>query len=125
MTDGTDDDGRRTILHPRTAAARRHGRTESRGRYVRGHRADAARVEDLVATQRRLALRTAAVVVLVLAGLPLVFALTPQIIGWEPPIGPSLGWLLLSPGIYPLLVVIGRLHERAASRAERRWLDPP
>ncbi|MEE8602606.1 hypothetical protein [Euzebya tangerina] len=116
-------DGRQTILHPRTAAARRHGRSTSRSRFVRGHRADPRTVAQLVSRQRRLALISAAVLVVLIGGLPVAFVLAPDVAAWRPLGVPSLAWLVLSPGVYPVFVVLAVVHARRARQVEQEWMD--
>lgn len=83
----------------------------------------AARVRALIRAQARLALATSAVVFLLLAGLPLLFALSPGL-SHVRLLGVRLPWLILCGGVQPVWVVAARRHVRLAERAERDFTRP-
>ncbi|MFC7481170.1 hypothetical protein ACFQX7_15580 [Luedemannella flava] len=99
---------------PRTAATRAELTEQT-------HVGDAL-VRGLVRAQLALALRLAAVVVIGLGGLPLLFAVAPAVAKARP-FGISLPWLLLGALAYPFLFVVGWAYVRLASRAERDFTD--
>lgn len=73
----------------------------------------------LFARQRRTALRTLALLGVVLFGVSGLIAAAPSldrqtVCGWP------VSWLLLAVSTYPLLLVLGLTHVRAAERAEDR-----
>ncbi|MGI8627874.1 MAG: hypothetical protein ACR2J5_15110 [Geodermatophilaceae bacterium] len=74
-------------------------------------------IRGLVRAQLGLALSLAAVVVLLLGGLPIAFALFPALAEVYV-LGLRLPWLLLGVLAYPLLYAVGRLHVRQAERIE-------
>lgn len=78
-------------------------------------------LRSLVRTQLRLAVTVCLAVLLVVAGLPLLFALWPatrdaRVLGLGVP------WLALGVLAYPALVVGGWAYVRAAERNERRFV---
>jgi uncharacterized membrane protein (DUF485 family) len=81
-----------------------------------------ALVRGLVRAQLSLALRLAAVVIVGLGGLPLVFAFAPRLAGARP-FGVSLPWLLLGVAAYPFLLVAGLVYVRLAERNERDFAE--
>jgi hypothetical protein len=99
-----------TVTSPRARAPRRPA----------GERAEvgAVQVRALMRAQARLALVTCSIVVLVLTGLPLLFA-------WAPGLshvrlfGIRLPWLIMCGGVPPLWVAVAGRHVRLAERAER------
>ncbi len=107
-------------MHPRTAAARRHGRFAGRAGHVRGQAVDPERLHELIARQRRLALGTLALVVIPLLALPVVAAawdaLSTTRIGRLPVI-----WLAIGPIWFPLFVAIAWRQQRAADRLDAEW----
>ena len=68
-------------------------------------------VRSLMRSQLRAALAVFAVLVLLVAPLPLVFAAMPD--------GAGLEWAVLGFGIYPPLVLLARWHVRRAERNEQ------
>ncbi|MCL6734502.1 hypothetical protein [Streptomyces neyagawaensis] len=105
---------RRTLPHPRRPGGRhplRSGhhrpRTEIDEQTTLGH----TYVRSLMRSQLRAALGVFAVLVLLVAPLPLVFAAMPD--------GAGLEWAVLGFGIYPPLVLLARWHVRRAERNEQ------
>lgn len=80
-----------------------------------------ALVRGLVRAQLGLALRLAAVVVCVVAAIPLLTAVFP---GWAAltVAGIRLNWLVLGLLAYPLMYGVGRLYVRLAEQAERDFV---
>ncbi len=80
-----------------------------------------ALVRGLVRAQLGLALRLTAVVVCVVAAIPLVSAFFPD---WAAltVAGVRLNWLVLGLLVYPLLYGVGRLYVRLAEQAERDFV---
>jgi hypothetical protein len=84
-------------------------------------------VRELTRVQLGLALRMAALVAVVLGGLPLLFMLAPAVtqvrVG-----GVLLPWLLLGVGSFPFLALTGFVYTRLAERNEadfiELWRDP-
>jgi hypothetical protein len=81
-----------------------------------------ALLRGLVRTQLGYALRFAAVVLIGLGGLPLLFALAPSVAGARP-LGASLPWLLLGLVAFPFLYGVGALYVRIAERTEQEFTD--
>ena len=79
-------------------------------------------VRSLVRAQLGLALRTAAVVVVALGGLPLLFALVPTTRD-ATALGVPVPWLLLAVLVHPALLLAGWLHVRLAERNERDFVE--
>jgi len=119
---GSDrDDGRKIVMHPKTAAARHQDRARVFGGHVRGYTTETDEVLALLRAQRRLSLGLLAVVVLPVFSLPLLFRLLPGMSDLTP-IGPlPLPWLLLGPVALFSIVVVAALHSVFAGRIEKRW----
>jgi len=81
-----------------------------------------ALLRGLIRAQLGHALRIAAVVLLALAGLPLLFALAPGVTQARP-LGVSLPWLLLGVAAFPFLYAVGALYLRVAERTEADFTD--
>ncbi|KIQ15977.1 hypothetical protein ASG56_04065 [Rhodococcus sp. Leaf7] len=81
-----------------------------------------AMINGLVRTQLALALRTAAVVVLLLGIVPVVWVLAPAA-GAVQVLGIGLPWWLLAVGSYPLLLVAGYRFVRSAERNEQEFTE--
>ncbi len=119
MTDGAR---RKVVVHPRTSAARRLGRSRSVEPWVRGYPAEPAEVDRLVDAQRRLALRNLVLLVVPFLALPILFTTTGL---GEARLGPlpPLAWLILGPGVFPFLLWMGDRQRRAAERVESDWIE--
>ena len=83
----------------------------------------APQVRSLIRTQARLALTSSAIVFVLLAGLPMLFALAPGL-SHVRLLGVRLPWLILCGGVQPIWVVAARRHVRLAERAEKAFTDP-
>lgn len=81
-----------------------------------------ALLRGLVRAQLGHALRFAAVVLVGLGGLPLLFALAPSVAGARP-LGVSLPWVLLGVAAFPFLYGVGALYVRIAERTEQEFTD--
>ena len=79
-------------------------------------------VRSLVRDQLRLSLGVLAVLVVVLGGLPAVFALAPGLRTAEV-FGIRLAWLLLGAAAYPVLLGAALFHIRYAERVERDFTE--
>jgi hypothetical protein len=76
-----------------------------------------ALVRGLVRAQLALALRLALVVAIGLGGLPLLFAVAPEVARLKVA-GISLPWLLLGVAAYPFLFIVGWAYVRLTERNE-------
>jgi hypothetical protein len=81
-----------------------------------------ALLRGLIRTQLAHALRLAAVVVVGLGGLPLLFAAAPEV-ARSRPFGIGLPWLLLGLAAFPFLFVVGAMYVRLAERTEAEFTD--
>ena len=79
-------------------------------------------VRSLVRAQLLLALRVAAALGALLAGLPLLFAVAPGV-RTAHVAGLPLPWLLLGVLVHPVLLVAGWAYVRLAERAERDFVE--
>ncbi|CAN5266544.1 hypothetical protein BH20ACT5_BH20ACT5_13420 [soil metagenome] len=79
-------------------------------------------VRGLIRGQLVLALRSSVVVIVLLGGLPLLFALAPEL-SEVTVAGLRLPWLLLGVLAYPFLVAVAWLHVRQAERNEQDLID--
>ncbi|MFC6018997.1 hypothetical protein ACFP2T_22655 [Plantactinospora solaniradicis] len=81
-----------------------------------------ALVRGLVRAQLALALRLSLVVGIGLGGLPLLFAIAPEV-GTAKLFGVNLPWLLLGVGAFPFLVGVGWAYVQLAERNEQDFTD--
>ena len=105
------------VMSPQTRHAHSHRRLRGRFRVPKLDAVDAERALELYLAQRR---RAAAPLVLMFAGmfgLPLVFALIPELdsLRWA---GIPLSWIFIVVLPYPALVLLARWHLRHAERIE-------
>lgn len=84
---------------------------------VHDEAADAARLAVLLRVHRRLALRTMALALSGLFGLPLLLARSPDLTGVTV-LGVPVLWWALGVGVYPLLLLVSRRHARLADRLD-------
>jgi hypothetical protein len=80
-------------------------------------------LSNLMRSQLTLALRLAAVALLVLGVLPIVFLTMPSVSEAAPVLGVGLPWLLLGVLSFPFLLVLGWLYTRHAERNELDFAD--
>jgi hypothetical protein len=112
-----------TVTSPRTEAAQRARPRRQR----RDELADQTELGDvligsLIRAQLGLALRVLAVFVVLLGGLPLLFALVPAASRVEIG-GLPAAWFLLGLAAFPLLVLLGLVYARQAERNEREFAE--
>ena len=81
-----------------------------------------ALLRGLVRAQLAHALSFAAVVLVVLGGMPILFAVAPAV-AQARPLGVSLPWLLLGVAAFPFLYAVGAMYVRGAERTEREFTD--
>jgi hypothetical protein len=79
-------------------------------------------IRSLIRAQLGLGLRVLAVIVVLLGGLPLLFAAVPSA-GRAEVGGVAVPWLLLGVATFPLLVLLGVVYMRQAERNEREFTD--
>jgi hypothetical protein len=109
--------GRTRIVLADVARARR-----TTSELVRQSPVGDALLRGLIRTQLAHALRLAAVVAVGLGGLPLLFALAPEV-AQARPFGASLPWLLLGLAPFPFLFGIGAMYVRLSERTEAEFTD--
>ena len=81
-----------------------------------------AMLRGLMRAQLAHALRLAAVVAVGLGGLPLLFAIAPEVAAARP-LGVDLPWLLLGVAAYPFLFAVGVAYVYLAQRTEAEFTD--
>jgi hypothetical protein len=79
-------------------------------------------VRTLVRSQLRLALGTAAILVLTVGSLPLIFLLLRSVADY-PVFGVPVAWILLGAGVYPILLLLAWGYLRRAERNEAAFDD--
>jgi hypothetical protein len=79
-------------------------------------------IRSLARAQLRLALLVVGAVVVLLGGLPLLFAVAPSI-GTVRLLGIDLPWLLLGVAAYPVMVAVAWFFVRQAEHTEREYTD--
>jgi hypothetical protein len=128
MTDETDRQQpagrprRVTVTSPRARARRLAPRGEAARDIDEQTQLGEVYVVSLVRTQLRLALTVCSVFGCLLGGLPLLFALQPQLREVRV-LGLPLAWLLLGVVVYPALIFGGWLYIRQAERNERDFAE--
>ena len=111
-----------TVTGPRRTPARRAASRQGLEALDEQDQLGQLLVRSLVRAQLGLAMRVAAVVALVIGGLPLLFAFVPAT-GRMEVLGVRLPWLLLGVLVYPVLVLAGWVYVRLAERNERDFVD--
>jgi hypothetical protein len=96
----------------------RHDADRTRAELAEQTQVGEALVRGLVRAQLALALRLSLVVAIGLGGLPLLFAVAPEITTAKLA-GVNLPWLLLGVGAFPFLVAVGWAYVRLAERNEQ------
>jgi hypothetical protein len=99
------------------AARERAGHDRTRVELAEQTQVGDALVRGLVRAQLALALRLALVVAIGLGGLPLLFAVAPEVARLKVA-GISLPWLLLGVAAYPFLFIVGWAYVRLTERNE-------
>ncbi len=110
------------VTAPRTSAVRRPPGPPALRALDEQDRVGELLVRSLVRAQLLLALRLLAALVVLLGGLPLLFALVPSARDAQV-LGLPLPWLLLGVVVYPALLLGGWYHLRAAERHERDFTE--
>jgi hypothetical protein len=109
------------VTRPRTGATRRRrvtGASEIDAQTELGE----VYMTSLLRSQLRLALLVLGAVVVLVAGLPLVFTAFPGLVEVQV-LGMPLPWVLLAFAVYPVLLGLGWLYVRAAERNERDFAE--
>jgi len=108
-----------TVMSPQTEAARRRpSLTPPVAELADQTDVGEVYIRALIRAQLVLALRVAAVFLVLVAGLPLLFALVPAAGRLEVG-GIGLPWVLLGLAAFPLLTLLGVVYVRQAERNER------
>lgn len=120
---GPDDEPpqRVRVTSPRTGA-RRERRVAATSEIDAQTRIGEIYMSSLLRAQLRLAGMVLGALALLVAGLPLAFALMPSVQDVDV-LGMPLPWVLLAFAVYPLLVLLGWLYVRTAERNERDFAD--
>ena len=110
------------VTSPRTAAVRRPPGVPALRALDEQDRVGELLVRSLVRAQLLLAVKLLAALVVLLGGLPLLFAVVPATRDVEV-LGLPLPWLVLGVLVHPALVVGGLVHLRTAERHERDFVE--
>ena len=110
------------VTSPRTAAVRRPPGVPALRALDEQDRVGELLVRSLVRAQLLLALRLLLALVVLLGGLPLLFAVAPGARDLDV-LGLPLPWLLLGVLVHPALLAGGWLYLRAAERHEREFIE--
>lgn len=111
-----------TVTSPRTSAARRPAGRSALRALDEQDRVGELLVRSLVRTQLLLAVKLLSALVLLVGGLPLLFALVPasrELVL----LGLPLPWLVLGVLVHPALLLGGLTYLRLAERNERDFID--
>lgn len=112
---------KRLVLHPATAAARRHDRQRAYGSHVRGHTVDNTEVLALMRRHRRLGLLFALLQITTGISLLIVFLIWPELGRWQPIGSIPFAWIAPGPVALGSIVVSAFIHERCAVRMDDVW----
>ena len=107
------------VTSPRTAAARTHA-VPPTSEIDRRSRLGDLYVSSLMKAQLRLAAGVLSAVLVVVTGLPVVFALFPGLTDTHV-LNMPLPWVLLAFAVYPFLFLCGWVYVRGAERNERAF----
>lgn len=119
----TGDGPRRVrVTSPRTSAARRPAMHTGTREIDEQTRVGEVYMHSLIQSQLRLALAVIAGAVVVLGGLPLLFAFVPAT-RTVAVFGLPLPWLLLGVVVYPVVYVAARIYVRHAERIEAEFTE--
>jgi hypothetical protein len=111
-----------TVTSPRMRAARRQPRIAVTRDIDEQTRLGEVYIRSLMNAQARLAVITCVVFGILLGGLPLLFAVQPDVSSIRL-FGIPLPWLLLGVAVYPALITGAWFYVRAAERNERDFAD--
>ncbi|MEV0715731.1 hypothetical protein [Asanoa sp. NPDC050611] len=114
-------EGRRTRVVLADVHPRVHDHDRTRTELAEQTQVGEALVRGLVRAQLALALRLALVVAIGLGGLPLLFAVAPEV-STARLAGVDLPWLLLGVAAFPFLVAVGWAYVRLAERNEQDFV---
>ena len=115
-------EGQRTRVVLADVHPRAHDHDRTRTELTEQTQVGEALVRGLVRAQLALALRLALVVAIGLGGLPLLFAVAPEI-SRASVAGVDLPWVLLGVAAYPFLMVVGWAYVRLAERNEQDFVS--
>lgn len=119
----TGDAPRRVrVTSPRTGAARRQTTHPGTREIDEQTRVGEVYMQSLIQSQLRLALTVVAGGILVLGGLPLLFAVVPATRTLSV-FGLPLPWLVLGIAVYPVVYLAARLYVRQAERIEADFTE--
>jgi hypothetical protein len=110
------------VTSPRTSAVRRPATHTGTREIDEQTRVGEVYMHSLIQSQLRLALAVVGGAVVVLGGLPLLFALVPAT-RTVAVFGVPLPWLLLGVVVYPVLYVAARIYVRHAERIEAEFTE--
>ena len=114
-------EGRRTRVVLADVQPRAHDHDRTRTELAEQTQVGEALVRGLMRAQLALALRLSLVVGIGLGGLPLLFAVAPEV-STARVFGVDLPWLLLGVASFPFLVVVGWAYVRLAERNEQDFV---
>jgi hypothetical protein len=122
-TDGSPDGPPRRVrvTSPRTGAVRLH-RLNAASEIDAQTRLGEIYMSSLLRAQLRLASAVLLAVAVLVAGLPLLFLLVPDLVAVQV-LGMPLPWVLLGFAVYPFLVGLAWVYVRTAERNERDFAD--
>lgn len=109
------------VTSPRTGAARLH-RLTAASEIDAQTRLGEIYMSSLLRAQLRLATAVLLTVAVLVAGLPLLFRLVPELVEVHV-LGMPLPWVLLGFAVYPFLVLLAWVYVRTAERNERDFAD--
>ena len=115
-------EGRRTRVVLADVHPRAHDQDRTRTELTEQTQVGEALVRGLVRAQLALALRLALVVGIGLGGLPLLFAVAPEV-SQASVAGVDLPWVLLGVAAFPFLFVVGWAYVRLAERNEQDFVS--
>jgi hypothetical protein len=110
------------VTSPRTSATRRPATHTGTREIDEQTRVGEVYMHSLIQSQLRLALAVIGGAVVVLGGLPLLFALVPAT-RTAAVFGVPLPWLLLGVLVYPIVYVAARIYVRHAERIEAEFTE--
>lgn len=119
---GPPEASRRTRVVLAEVSRRSTGAERTRAELTQQTQVGEALVRGLVRAQLALALRLSLVVAIGLGGLPLLFAIAPEV-GTTKLFGVNLPWLLLGVAAFPFLAGVGWAYVHLAERNEQDFID--
>lgn len=114
---------KKQVLHPATAAARRHDRQRAYGGHVRGHTVRTSEVLDLMRQHRKHGIISSSIQIIPAAIAVISLQMVPELRTWQP-VGPiPFAWLALGPVALGSIVVSTIFSERKAIKIDERWAE--